>query len=135
VLDFSKVESSSYVMYNHFGKGFHVACDALTSFAIPDAKRRLGVGFWWAHEMADVAPLAVPFDSVQCDRHFHKPALIFQTDFPTHIYHHFTSVFNVWLSKHIAGLGLDPDVHIIFFDSFNVRRPVTAYVISSSLAF
>jgi len=130
VIDFNKVQPSpQYGRYNLvIDKGFRIACESLRpKFSKMESK--MGVGFWWGNELEHVSALGTtsltPSILSKCNRHFTKPVFLLQTDFPFHIYHHFTSILNMWWSKHLAGLGLDPDVHIIFLDSFNAAKKVT----------
>jgi hypothetical protein len=100
--------------------GIAVDCAAISSKATGDSKA--SSGFSWGSELTDIVPLAQPYPPSDCDYHITEPALLIKTDFPHHVYHHFTSLFNVWLSLHAAGLPTDGSVRIVFVDKFMHRK-------------
>jgi len=122
VIDFGKADGGCYVMYRRFPEGGLAfgGCGGLD----PGVKDQAGAncGNSWGQELADAVALPTGYNVTDCDVRIAEPTLLVKTDFPHHIYHHFTSIFNVWLSLHIAQLPTDGSVRVAFLDKFNHRK-------------
>lgn len=123
VIDFEKSAGGCYVMYRRFVDGGLAfgGCSSLDPALKDHANANCGTS--WGQELAEAVPLPI-YNSSACDIKISEPTLLVKTDFPHHIYHHFTSILNAWLSLHIAQLPTDGSIRIAFLDKFNHRIPL-----------
>eukprot|EP00041_Stephanoeca_diplocostata_P002183 m.24181 g.24181 ORF g.24181 m.24181 type:complete len:579 (-) comp13022_c0_seq1:610-2346(-) len=126
ILDARKSIGGDYVMYRKWkdgGLGFDCPSGFHENFMRFANTQSVGSqGFSWKPELAEAVSLGnTTYPPADCDIHLREPTLLVKADFPSHIYHHFTSILNAWLALHVAGLPADGSVRIVFVDKFGHR--------------